>query len=221
MSTILITGANKGIGLEIVKQHIGRGDDVIAVCRKPSDALSETGAKIISGVEFLDKNFETVLLEQLQVSTIDRVVANAGIRGFDNFEDFDADAIREQFEVNAVAPLRLLKAIDHLLPNKAKIVLISTRVASHEDNAGGGEYGYRMSKSALNMAGINLSISLREREIAVFMLHPGYVRTDLTLGEGLINADDSAVNLVRIADKLELKDSGTFWHSIEGNELPW
>lgn len=221
MKNILITGASKGIGLEIVKQHRGRGDNVFAVCRTITPALLATGANIISGVDFRDEDFEVVLRQQLGAVAIDRVVANAGIRDFDSYEEFDAASMREQFEVNAIAPLRLIKSLDHLLSAQTKIILISTRVASHQDNTGGGEYGYRMSKSALNMAGINLSISLAGRGIGVFMLHPGYVRTDLTQGEGLIDADDSAVKIISLSDRLELSDSGSFWHAIEGEKLPW
>ncbi len=225
MKTVLITGANKGIGLEMVKQHVNRGDKVIAVCRTPSKALQATDAAVVSNVDFLSEDFEKTLLNQIeQISSIphiDKVIANAGIRDFDNYQDFDVKAIRNQFEVNTIAPLRLIKALDALLTEKTRIILISTRVASHEDNTGGGEYGYRMSKSALNMAGINLSISLRHRGIAVFMLHPGYVRTDLTLGEGLIDANLSAQNIIELSDHLTLNESGSFWHAIERIQLPW
>ncbi|PCI54766.1 MAG: hypothetical protein COB45_07730 [Gammaproteobacteria bacterium] len=111
---------------------------------------------------------------------IDRVIANAGIWDVDTFDNFNIESLKKQFEVNVLAPLRLTKAIENNLVSGSKIILVSTRVASHQDNSSGGEYGYRMSKSALNMVGINLAHTLLERKIGVFMLHPGFVRTDLT-----------------------------------------
>lgn len=221
MENVLITGANKGIGLQLVKQHMERGDNVVAICRQPSEELLASGASIVSAIDFLSDDFETSLLAQIKEISFDRVIANAGVCHFDSFESFDPVLIRQQFEVNALAPLRLIKSIEHLLSQGSKVILTSTRVASHQDNSSGGEYGYRMSKSALNMAGINLAISLRERGISVFMLHPGFVRTNLTKGEGLIDTKDSATSIVSLSDELTFSDTGCFWHAIERVRLPW
>ena len=166
-------------------------------------------------------DFEHSLLQQIQNVRIDRIIANAGVWEVDTFENFNTDAIRKQFEVNALAPLRLIKSVEVQLNADAKVLLISTRVASHQDNSNGNEYGYRMSKSALNMAGINLAHTLEERGIAVFMLHPGFVRTDLTKGEGLINTRVSADSIVSLSDELQLINTGSFWHAIEKKQLPW
>ncbi len=220
MEKILITGANKGIGLQLVKQHINQGDHVVAVCRKPSDELIESDAQIISGINFLTDDFEQQLLSQIKDKYFDRVIVNAGVLLPDTFDDFNVSAIREQFEVNAIAPLRLIRVMEHLLIAGSKIILTSTRVASHQDNTSGGDYGYRMSKSALNMAGINLAISFRERGVGVFMLHPGFVRTELTKGEGLINTQESAKSILSLANKLDHSDSGSYWHAIEKKQLP-
>lgn len=221
MQNILITGANKGIGLQLVKAHIKRGNKVFAVCRTPSDELNVSGAEIIANIDFLNKDFEQTLLEKVSHLKFDRVIANAGIWQKDTLTSFTPDSIRNQFEVNALAPIRLIKALESQLMAGSKIILMSTRVASHQDNTSGEEYGYRMSKSALNMAGINLAHTFKERKIAVLMIHPGFVRTALTEGEGFINADYSAEKVLQISDELTLINTGSFWHAIEKQPLPW
>lgn len=221
METVLITGATRGIGLEMARHHVERGDRVIAVCRKASDALRNTGAEIIDKVDMADGVTIDSLSTFFEMHSIDRLIANAGLRGLEGYDDIDYDAIRYQFEVNALGPLRLVRTLDDALRDGAKVILISTRVASLKDNTGGGEFGYRMSKAALNMAGVNLAIALKPREIAVLMLHPGFVRTALTGGEGLIDAHQSADALVSISDRLGLAETGSFWHAVEGSPLPW
>jgi len=221
MDNILITGTNKGIGLQLVKKHIQKGDKVFAVCRKPSNELLNSGAQIISDIDFLNSDFVLHLAEKTKGITFDRVIANAGVWQVDTFTSFDANSIRKQFEVNALAPLLLIKSIENQLVAGSKIILISTRVASLQDNSSGNEFGYRMSKSALNMAGINLAHSLEDQGICVFMFHPGFVRTDLTKGDGLIDTRESAKNIVSLADELSLINTGSFWHAIEKKQLPW
>lgn len=221
MQTVLITGASRGIGLELVKCHLKRGDKVIAVCRKPSLALKETEAEIIDGIDMSDEKAIKTIPDQLDDVAIDRVIANAGLRGYEEYESLDFDSMRYQYDVNALGPLRLIQAIDSYLGDGAKVALISTKVASLKDNESGGEFGYRMSKTALNMAGVNLAHALKPRGIAVFLLHPGYVRTDLTSGEGLINADESATSLIAITDRLGIANTGCFWHAPWDEEIPW
>lgn len=221
MENILITGANKGIGLELVKKHMKRGDKVYALCRTPSDELTQSGAQVISNINFLKDDFELLLSKQIENVRLDRVIANAGIWKVDTFESFRMESIRQHFEVNTLAPLRLIKCLEKQLKTGSKIILISTRVASLMDNSSGNEFGYRMSKTALNMAGVNLAHALKAREITVFMLHPGFVKTDLTKGDGLIDASVSAENIVNLSDELRLKNSGSFWHAIEKKQLPW
>ncbi len=220
MVTVLITGANRGIGLEQARLHAERGDEVLAVCRVSSGELRELRVEVHEGVEMSDGGSIGRLADALAHRPLDRVVANAGIRREDAFESLDFDAIREQLEVNALGPLRLVHAVRKALRPGAKVVLISTRMGSIGDNESGGEFGYRMSKAALNMAGVNLAHALRPRAVAVLLLHPGYVRTGLTGGAGLIDAREAAERLVALADRLTLADSGTFWHA-EGKPLAW
>ena len=128
--------------------------------------------------------------------------------------------IREQFEVNALGPLMLT---EQLLPNiveGGKIALISSRMGSIADNTSGSSYGYRMSKAALNIAGVSLAKDLEGRKIAVTILHPGYVQTDITAGRGFITADIAASGLIERVDDLTLETSGNFWHQ-SGEKLPW
>lgn len=221
METVLITGANRGIGLEMVRRHTERGDEVIAVCRQVSDELRKTGAQIIDGLDMADGAAIDALKKRFAVLSIDRLIANAGIRGLEGYDDLDFDSIRYQYEVNAMGPLRLVRALDTALADGAKVVLISTLVASLGDNGSGGEFGYRMSKAALNMVGVNLSHALKSRNITVLLLHPGWVQTELG-GEGaLVEVGESAKKLISTADQLGLEQTGTFWDVIEGNKLPW
>lgn len=221
METVLITGANRGIGIELVKCHISRGDKVIAVCRDSSDALDESGAIIIRGIDMSNAESISSLRSEINAQSISRVIANAGFRGYEDYDTLDFDSIRYQYEVNALGPLRLVQNLDSCLTDGAKVVLISTKVASLKDNESGGEFGYRMSKAALNMAGVNLAHALKPRKIAVFLLHPGYVRTDLTGGDGLIDADESAAAIVAVTDRKSLEDTGCFWHAPWDEEIPW
>ncbi|KAG2434095.1 hypothetical protein HXX76_007822 [Chlamydomonas incerta] len=134
-------------------------------------------------------------------------------------------ALREQFEVNSLGPLRTFLALQDKLTDHAKVCIITSRMGSIEDNGSGGDYGYRMSKAAVNMAGKTLALDLKQRGIAVGILHPGFVATDMTAKyhgmDGVIGAEESAADLVKIIEeKLDLGTTGTFWHR-NGSVLPW
>lgn len=221
METVLVTGANRGIGLELVRRHGERGDKVIAVCRRAGEALRNTGARIIENIDMSDGDAIDGLKARIGAASIDRLVANAGLRGLEGYDDLDFEAIRYQYEVNAIGPLRLVRALDGALADGAKVVLVSTLVASLDDNKSGGEFGYRMSKAALNMAGVNLAHALKSRGIAVVLLHPGWVRTDMG-GEGApVEVGDSASKLIAAADRLGCEHTGTFWDVIEMRQIAW
>ena len=150
---------------------------------------------------------------------IDVLVHNAGILVRDSLDEPDFDGMRRQFEVNALAPLRVTHA---LLPNLgagSKVVIITSRMGSIADNGSGGYYGYRMSKAAVNMAGVSLAHDLRERGIAVLLLHPGMVATEMTGHQGVPVAE-AAGNLVARIEALGLEQSGSFHHA-NGEPLPW
>ena len=219
MATVLITGANRGIGLEIASQHEARGDEVIAVCRRSSPGLETMGVEVVDGIDVTSGESLAGLAGGLQGRRIDRLVNNAGILERDALDDLDFDAIERQFRVNAMGPLRVTAALRPLLAKGAKVFIITSRMGSIDDDTSGGYYGYRMSKVAVNIAGKSLSVDLGDAGIGVFMLHPGYVATDMTGGQG-IPAAQAAAGLVERMDTLGLEQSGTFWHQ-EGYPLPW
>jgi NAD(P)-dependent dehydrogenase (short-subunit alcohol dehydrogenase family) len=219
MTTALITGANRGIGLELCKALKARGDQVIAVCRKPSKELEALGVRIESGVDVTDDRAAAELGKKI-TGTIDLLIHNAGILTHENIEGLDAAAVRKQLEVNAVGPLVLTSALLPRLGRGSKIAILTSRMGSMADNGSGGYYGYRMSKAALNAAGVSLARDLRPRGIAVALLHPGFVRTNMTGGNGNVEPADAARDLLKRIDELNLENSGRFWHA-SGEELPW
>ena len=220
MTTVLVTGANRGIGLEFCKQYKDKGCEVFAVCRKPSEELKALGVEIISGVDVSDMFSVDELANQLKGKTIDIAINNAGIMLNETIENLDMDGIRKQIEVNTLGPLMVTKHILPYLANPSKLILITSRMGSIADNTSGGYYGYRMSKAALNMAGVSLSHELKDKGIAVGILHPGFVKTDLTNHEGNITPTESVNGLMERIDELTLENSGTFWHA-DGQVLPW
>jgi len=219
MATVLVTGANRGIGLELCHHLADRGDDVIAVCRTSNSWLEQPGITIVDGIDVGDDAVIEKLGKRLKNQSIDILINNAGILTRETLDDLDFDRMRLQYEINALGPLRVTKA---LLPNLhagAKVLILTSRVGSVGDNSSGGIYGYRMSKAAANMAGKNLAIELLDRGIAVGILHPGMVATEMT-GNAGVTAEHSASGLLKRIDELTLDNTGTFWHA-EGEILPW
>jgi NAD(P)-dependent dehydrogenase (short-subunit alcohol dehydrogenase family) len=223
MKTVLITGANRGIGLALAQVHAGRGDRVIAACRQTSDALVRTGARVEAGVDVGDDAAVAELASRLDGVHLDVLWLNAGILGRNALGSIDAagfDSARRQFEVNALGPLRVAQA---LLPNLgagSKVGIITSRMGSIADNGSGGSYGYRASKAAVNAIGKSLAVDLKDRGIAVQLLHPGFVATEMVGGRGDLSPAQAAQQLVQRIDALELAQTGTFLHS-NGSKLPW
>jgi NAD(P)-dependent dehydrogenase (short-subunit alcohol dehydrogenase family) len=223
MPITLITGANRGIGLALVRHLTGRGEQVIAVCRQSTPDLDKTGARVESGIDVTDDVALQSLVQRLGGVRLDTVVLNAGILRNESLDKLDADAfdgIREQFEANTLGPLRVARALIDRLGKGSKIGIITSRMGSMADNASGGYYGYRASKAAVNAVGRSLAMDLKPREIGVFLLHPGYVASDMTGGSGDVSTDESAAGLVARLDELTLAQTGTFWHA-NGQALPW
>ena len=220
MGIWLITGANRGIGLAMCRQLAERGDSVIAACRESSEGLDGLDVRVERGVDVSDAEAVAELAGRLDGVAIDVLVNNAGVLAHQRLGELDFDAMRWQFEVNALGPLRVTEALlGHLGPG-ARVGIVTSRMGSIADNSSGGSYGYRMSKAAVNAAGKSLALDLASREIAIAILHPGWVRTDMTGHHGLVDAPESAAGLIARLDALELSSSGTFWH-MNGEHLPW
>lgn len=218
--TALVTGAGRGIGLELTRQLAQRGEHVVAVCRKPSAELSALGVQVEPGVDVTDAAALMALQKRLGGAQLHTLICNAGILRSESLEALDFVSIEQQLRVNALGPLRTVSA---LLPNLArgsKLALITSRMGSIADNGSGGYYGYRMSKAALNAAGMSLAHDLRSRGVAVITLHPGYVRTDMTGKQGQLEPAESARMLLSRIDQLTLETSGRFLHA-NGEPLPW
>ncbi|NBD95604.1 MAG: SDR family NAD(P)-dependent oxidoreductase [Gammaproteobacteria bacterium] len=222
MKTAVITGANRGIGLELARQLADRGYRIIAVCRKASPALKALGVQVEEGIDITDRHSLESLADRLGGTRIDLLVNNAGLlipSSLDNIED-EIDSWRAQYEVNALGPVRVTRALMNHLIDGGKVVIVSSRVGSVADNGSGGAWGYRMSKAAVNMAGMNLAHELRDREIAVGLLHPGFVRTDMTGNRGDVEPAEAAAGLVERIGELSMETTGSFHHA-NGEELPW
>ncbi len=220
MSTVLVTGANRGIGLELVKQLAARGDTVIAVCRKPSPELEAVGVRIEADVDVSNENDVGELAERLDDVSLDWLINNAGILRRDSLDAFEADDIVDQFVVNALGPLRVTSALRDRLGQGSKVGIVTSRMGSIADNGSGGAYGYRMSKAAVNAAGKSMAVDLKKQGVAVALLHPGFVATDMTNNAGSVKPEDAAAGLIARLDGLTLETSGSFWHQ-NGEELPW
>ena len=221
MSTYLITGANRGIGLELVRQLKARGEDIIATCRSSSSELNELSVRVETDIDITSGDSVVQLRENLNDTEIDVLIQNAGIAEFNSLSSLDPQSILHQFEVNALSPLCFVQTMLSRLSKSAKIALISSRMGSIEDNSSGGSYGYRMSKVALCMAGKSLAVDLKPKGMSVAILHPGLVSTRMTgFTSNGIQPEESVKGLVQRIDELSLKNTGTFWHS-NGEILPW
>ncbi|TVQ76431.1 MAG: SDR family oxidoreductase [Bradymonadales bacterium] len=219
MPLAVVTGANRGIGLELVKK-LKTDFSVLACCRKASPELRQLEAQVLEEIEVTKEEAKERIVRALEGREIDLLIQNAGIFRKTSLEELNLDGIREQFEVNALAPLRLTKDLLPSMNKNSKVIFITSRMGSIEDNSSGGSYGYRMSKSALNMAARSLSHDLRDQKISVATIHPGFVRTDMTDGAGNLEAGEAAEAILQVIKGLGLSTSGRFWHS-NGEELPW
>ncbi|MCF6439201.1 SDR family oxidoreductase [Pseudoalteromonas luteoviolacea] len=232
MACVLITGANRGIGLALAKVYLDSGWHVLATVRdiNSSEALRDLVGGSASGV--LDiypldvTNYIQLddLAKQLSALAIDVVINNAGLYGPKGygFGQCDVEAWRRVMEVNAIAPAKLAEAFyPHLLRGQGKIfAALSSRVGSHTENTKGGGYIYRSSKAALNSVVKSLSNDLLPQGIKTVALHPGWVKTQMGGPNALITPQESASGLKRVLDDLQDKQSGRFL-SFDGSVIPW
>ena len=220
MGVAVVTGGNRGIGLELVKHLRARRANVVAVCRSRSAELEALDVRIESGFDLSRPSSWPEVASRFQENEIELLVHNAGIASIEDKNSIDVDGVLAQFSTNAVAPLFLTRALAPRLAKGAKVALISSRMGSIGDNSSGGYYGYRMSKAALNAAGVSLAHELKRAGVALIILHPGAVRTDMTQHTGAIEPSQSAIGLLDRIDELTLETTGRFLH-MSGEQLPW
>ena len=243
MQTVLITGANRGIGLEFVRQYANDGWNVIACCRNSTDAVAlqklaqDTPSIRIETLDVLDATSIDQLTKKLSSTTIDLLINNAGIfsgtgtkgNQFANnnddrsqsFGSLDATAWAKVLTTNAIAPIMVTEKILPLMTkNKnGKIIMISSRMGSI-DNTQEGDIAYRSSKAALNAAMRNISITLRPQNITVISMHPGWVKTDMGGAYADLTPQQSVEGMRRVIDQLKLEKSGCFF-GYDGQEFAW
>jgi len=222
---VVITGANRGIGLELAKQYQEKGASVTAICRESSDELDEIADQVISHIDVVDMSAVNSMASILnsflpEDEKIDVLINNAGVFQNETLQDMDFDQIRWQLEVNTIAPLNVTHALLPLMGEGTKIANITSRMGSVEDNTSGAYYGYRASKAALNAVGKSLAMDLKPKGIAVAQLHPGFVQTRMVGFAGDITPAQAAEGLIQRIEELNLENTGGFWHS-NGQTLPW
>lgn len=223
MATVLVTGANRGLGLEFVRQYAADGWTVIACCRKPAEAKE---LKKLAGsieVETLDVGVDAeiaALAKRLKGRAIDLLINNAGVYG--PRSGTDTTAWLGVFRVNSIAPFHLAHALaDNVAKSEQKrIVSISSAMGSIGGNGSAGDYVYRSSKAALNMTMKGLSNELRDRGVIVAVLSPGWVKTDMGGRGAPLEAKDSIASLRRVIAGLKAKDGGKFF-SHDGKSIAW
>tara|TARA_A100001037_G_scaffold155573_1_gene140241 strand:+ start:201 stop:884 length:684 start_codon:yes stop_codon:yes gene_type:complete len=227
MPTVMITGSNRGLGLECARQYADEGWRVIATCRNPGNAVelaSLKGELEIHALDISDHGQILSLADSLREEAIDLLFNNAGI--FDpspsQLVDIDYNAWENFIRVNVMSPLMVCATFsDHVAASDLKkIAIMSSKMGSIDDNNSGGSYIYRSSKAALNAVMKSLSIDLAPRGISVAILHPGWVRTDMGGPNGLIDAPESVNGLLKVIKDLNLKNSGRFY-SYDGSEIAW
>jgi NAD(P)-dependent dehydrogenase (short-subunit alcohol dehydrogenase family) len=221
----LITGANRGIGLELCRLYVEQGYEVVAVCRESSDEVEDIADQVISGVdltldEAMDSVAQVLSMTLGDDAQIDVLINNAGVFHNETLEDMNLDTIRRQFEVNALSPLKVTHTLLPFLKEGSKVANITSRMGSVEDNGSGAYYGYRASKAALNAMGKSLALDLKSMGISVAMVHPGFVQTRMVGFNGDISAKEAATGIAARIEDLNLENTGGFWHS-NGQTLPW
>lgn len=231
MPAILITGANRGLGLEFAHQYISDGWTVHACCRSPdqADALQQLGKGTtrlhIHQLRMTDWEGMSALARQLAKEPLDVLLNNAGMYGDKDGQGFGALQAApwiEVFEVNTIAPIKMAEAfLPHVAAGKLKkMVFISTKMASISDNQQGGSYFYRTTKAALNMAIKNLDFDVRPKGITVLALHPGWVRTEMGGPQAPLQPPESVAGMRQQIASVTLENSGRFL-DYQGQEIPW
>ena len=228
--SILITGTNRGIGLEFVKHYLKNNEKVIATCRNRNSAkdlleLENTTSNLsLLELDVSKPNSIDEFTSKIANQPIDTFINNAGVFGPRNIEfgNFNAKEWLDVFNINTIAPLLITQKIlkNLRLGKNKKLAFISSKVGSIEDNTGGGMYIYRTSKTALNQVIKSLSIDLKEENFIAVALHPGWVQTDMGGPNALIDTKTSVKGMAEVIDNLAPKNSGKFYN-YDRSQIPW
>lgn len=226
MSTVLITGASRGLGLEFARQYRADGWRVIACCRTPetASALSQLGVEV-QALDVADPASIAELGRRLDGQAIDLLINNAGIYGHADHQVFgavDAASFLEAQQTNVFAPLAMTQTLQPnlSLADKAVVAIVSSRMGAISENTSGGEMIYRVSKASVNMVGVGMANALAPQGIAVVLLHPGWVRTDMGGPNGMIDAPESIQGMRAMIAQTSVASTGRFV-DYQGKELPW
>ena len=230
MTNVLITGANRGLGLGFVKSFLAKNVNVICTTRNISGSkeLLECKKKHPNNLEILEldlleENSENTLSELLSDQPIDIVINNAGVGNSNQrFGVVSSKPWLEVLKVNLIAPLTVTQSIIENIKKGSdkKIYFLSSQLGSIEDNTSGGMYIYRSSKTALNQVVKSLSVDLKPMGITVISLHPGWVKTDMGGPNAPVSIDESVEGMIEVIDTTDIKDTGKFLN-YERRELPW
>lgn len=229
--SILVTGANRGIGLELARQYLQVGWRVYACCRRPEQATDlhalaqqYTATLSVHPLDVTNVAQRAALAQAMEDDPIDILFNNAGIFGPDGQEYglTDEQEWLETFRVNAIAPLKLMEALTENVANSRRKLMVgmTSKMGSMADNSSGGSYAYRSSKAALNAVLKSASVDLKSRGITVLTLHPGWVKTAMGGGGALTSVEECVVKLRKILDGATLQQSGKFFQA-DGAEVPW
>lgn len=224
-STVLITGSNRGIGLELARQYAADGWRVLACCRAPEQASALSGHDVeLHRLDVANQATIDALKATIGDTPIDLLINNAGVGGgkHQSFGDIDYAAWEQCLIVNTFGPYRMVEAfLDNVGASAGKTVAnISSRMGSISGNDDGGDYIYRSSKTALNMVVNNLSVDLKTRGITILAFHPGWVRTDMGGPEAPVTPEESAAVLRKNIAAATFDDAGSFLN-YDGAPLPW
>ncbi|TDJ61950.1 MAG: SDR family oxidoreductase [Proteobacteria bacterium] len=230
-STILITGANRGIGFELTQQYAEAGWRVIACCREPEKAQALDGVRSDHGEQVSIHRLDVTksepikaLVTSMEDTPIDILLNNAGIYGQRDASlgNIDEDRWLETFRVNTIAPIKVMETfIDVVAASKRKVfATITSKMGSIADNTSGGSYVYRSSKAALNAAMKSAANDLEGRGISVVVIHPGWVQTDMGGPSALLSVEQSAKSIRELLGRVSIEDTGKFFN-YDGTVIPW
>ncbi len=227
MPTVLLTGANRGLGLEFARQYAGRGWRVLACCRDPEKANelnAVTGDIAVHRLDVRDHDGIAALARELRGTAIDVLLNNAGVYGPNRMHlgRIDYAAWADVLAVNVLGPTRLIECfVDHVAASGKKLIAcVSSQMGSMERNTTGRHYLYRSSKAALNAIVKSLAIDLRDRGVTFVTLHPGWVKTDMGGADADLHIPDSVRDVIALLERVTNADSGRFLNH-DGSEIPW